>query len=366
MAGLVAATALAIFGSADLALAQGVEPQAPTSGDRGTDGRAAASMGAPGGSGANAGASSRTAQVVEANERVARGENLFDAGDFDAALSEFERAYEVIGDHPARFAILYNIAKAHERRFRYDLAMAYYRRYLEQGGEHAPDAAAVRATISALEGLLATIEIEVRTTALAGADAAAAIEAEVWIGDRQVGVAPSAVLIPGGRHILEVRAPGHLPARREVQIPPRSTTRLSITLEPVGAAYSGLDSTYFFVTGAAALACIGAGAVFGGLALDARADVDQRLGDPAERWGDFAADRRRIEELSLVADLFFGGALLLGTGAVILAVMTDFGGSGTTEAPGRTSRGPRADRPAVALSPWFGRGDAGLGLSGSF
>lgn len=62
----------------------------------------------------------------EADERVEEGERLFAQGDYDGAVAQFERAYELVGAHPQRYLILYNIGQAHERRFRYDLAMRYY------------------------------------------------------------------------------------------------------------------------------------------------------------------------------------------------------------------------------------------------
>src|SRR5262245_49727578 len=91
--------------------------------------------------------------VVEAREHIQRGTELLEDENYDAALSEFERAYQLVGEHPARYLILFNIARAHEHRFRYDLALRYYHRYLDEGAEHAERRDDVEAAIHRLEGL---------------------------------------------------------------------------------------------------------------------------------------------------------------------------------------------------------------------
>ena len=69
------------------------------------------------------------------------------------------RAYEVLGDHPNRHIILFNIGQCHEMSFRYDDAMQSYRQFLEQGGENVEDRARVETHLQELERLLATVSI---------------------------------------------------------------------------------------------------------------------------------------------------------------------------------------------------------------
>lgn len=255
--------------------------------------------------------------VAEANERVTRGEQLFTQGDFDAALAEFEQAYEIIGQHPARFMILYNIGQAHERRFRYDLAMQYYNRYLNEGGPNAPDRAAVQASVNALSGLLATLHVTSN------------VAAQVWVGDRQMGEAPGDVLVTGGRHVIELRAEGYNPERREVQIAPRTEQNLEFTLTE---AFSGLDPAVFWIfTGLTAATAI-AGAGVGIAALVRRGDIDAQIEDPARRYLLGDAERDELETLALTADVLYGSALLFGATAIVLALLTNFGGSADAEA----------------------------------
>jgi len=274
--------------------------------------------------------------VAEANERVARGEALFEQGDYDAALAEFERAYELVGEHPARFMVLYNIARAHERRFRYDLAMQYYRRYLDEGGPDAPDRAAVQGAISTLEGLLATVHVRVNVP-----------EAEVWAQDRRVGTAPGEVLLPAGRHALEVRAEGHQPARVEVQLAPRTEQTLELELEALAEEFRGIEPAFFWTATIAAGAAALAGAGFGTAALVRRGEIDDQLDDPVERIHVGEDDRDGLRRLMLVADVLFGAAVLFGGTAVVFAFLTDWDG-------------PAEEEGVASVRPWLAVGGGGL------
>jgi len=282
--------------------------------------------------------------VVEANERVERGEQLFEQGNYDAALAEFERAYELVEDHPSRFFILYNIGQAHERRFRYDLAMRYYQRYLDEGGPDAPDRAMVEGTIRTLEGLLATVEVAVNVP-----------EAEVWVNERQIGTAPGEILVPAGRHVVEVRAPGYVPAQREVQLAPRTTETVSFELEELAEEYRGLGPAYFWTASVLAMVSLGVGGAFGIIALGENSELHDRAEDPSTRWTVTEEDNDRVARLALIADIGFGAAALFGGGALILAFMTDWGPS-EDEAPDTGLR----------LTPAVSQAAAGLSLGGAF
>ncbi|MFK7987989.1 MAG: tetratricopeptide repeat protein [Sandaracinaceae bacterium] len=252
--------------------------------------------------------------VAEANERVGRGEQLFEQGDFDAALAEFEQAYEIIGNHPARFMILYNIGQSHERRFRYDLAMEYYRRYLTEGGPNAPDRTQVQASINALEGLLATLHINSN------------VPAQVWVEGRMMGESPGDVLVPAGRHVVEVRADGYAASQQEIQIAARTEQSLEFSLSE---SFAGLDPAVFWIFAASAVAVGLAGGAVGIAALVRRSDIDAQIAGPTMGFelGDGRAERDELETLALTADILYGGALLLGVTAVVLALLTNWDGS---------------------------------------
>jgi len=73
--------------------------------------------------------------VKEANTRFARGLALYDDGDFDAALVEFNRAYSL----SPTYKILYNIAKIERVKNDYSSALTHFQRYLAQGGSDVPE-----------------------------------------------------------------------------------------------------------------------------------------------------------------------------------------------------------------------------------
>ncbi|HET9929076.1 MAG TPA: tetratricopeptide repeat protein [Polyangiaceae bacterium] len=74
------------------------------------------------------------ANVKEAAARFERGLALYDDGDYEAALVEFSRAYEL----QPTYKILYNIAKIERVKNDYSTALNHYEHYLEQGGAEIP------------------------------------------------------------------------------------------------------------------------------------------------------------------------------------------------------------------------------------
>lgn len=273
-------------------------------------------------------AQARSEGATEARTHVQQGEALFERENFDAALAEFERAYQLLEGHPQRYFVLFNIGQCHERLFRYDRALAYYQRYLDEGGPQAEDRATVEATMRALEGLLATLEIRVNVP-----------RAQVWIDDREVGTAPGTIRVPGGRHTVELRAPGYLPSRQEIQVASRATERVSVTLERAGGV-GGVSPGFFLGSAGIAVVAAGLGIGFGVAALGARSDALDRLDDPVLRYQVGQGDRDDIDRLALTADIFFGVAALFGVGATVLLFLTDWGGheDAPAEPAGATAR----------------------------
>jgi tetratricopeptide (TPR) repeat protein len=248
----------------------------------------------------------------EAAERLAQGEALFDAGNFLAALAEFQSAYDRLEGNPERFLLLYNIGQAHERLFHYDEALAYYQRYLDEGGAEAEGAADVRASMRALEGLLGTIVI--------AADVEAA---SVWIDGHEVGTAPGSVHVPGGRHDVELRAPGRLPSAQEVQVAARESVEVSFTLA-VLQDYDGIEPTVFWVVAAAAAAIfvVGAGVGIGALLESSEAQRRARMPPILNT----PADQAYVANLALAADVLYLTGAAVAVGAVVLAFLTDWDG----------------------------------------
>jgi tetratricopeptide (TPR) repeat protein len=269
------------------------------------------------------------ANVTEARARMARGEELFAAGNYDAALAEFQQAYDVIGEHPNRYLVLYNIGQCHERSFRYDLALRFYRQYLREGGEGAEGRADVEAAITRLEALLATVRVDVNVPS-----------AEVWVDERPLGTAPGSVRIPPGLHTVEVRAAGHLSSRQEVQIAAGGERSLTFTMERVPERYRGLHRAYFWASAGTAAACLVTGVGLGIAAFRENNDLANRLDDDQERWDVTQAEIDHVGTLALAADIFYASTAVFTITSVILALMTDWHGRGGAAGAPR-ARAPR-------------------------
>ena len=290
---------------------------------------------------ADTGAATNDAQYEAAKKYFDRGVKFFEAENYDAALTEFERAYAHLKGHPKRFFVLDNIGQCHERQFRYDKALEYYRRYLKEGGEAAEDRAVVLATIRTLEGLLATLTIQSN------------VSAEVWVDDRFMGNAPGDVLVPGGLHVIELRAAGYEAAQKEVNIAARERQTHQFSLNELSQ-YEGLHPAYFYSGVALTAVSLGAGSYFGLKALS----EDQAGHDREEEQGEFgndAEDEEHVKQLALTADICFAGAAVFGVGTTLLYFMTDWGE--------RTGERPPE---ATQVEGHIGPDSLGVSLRGSF
>jgi hypothetical protein len=316
--------------------------------------RAAAQDTSPQTSSADA-APSTDPRFVEARERNSAGEALFEAGNFGAALTEFERVYQLLDGSPSRYFVLYNIGQCHERLFRYDRAIEFYRRYLVEGGPEAEDRAEVDATVRGLEALLGTVEITANVPT-----------AQLWIDDIEVGAFDAehqAVRVPSGRHTVELRADGFVPAQREVQVLSRGRVSAALVLEELSD-YEGVEPWLFWTSAGAGAAALVVGGVFGILAMTQSSDADARCPnaacDPAtaEAWSEnTVALRDSIQRNALIADILYGTGALFGVTALVLAFLTDWNGD---EAP------QSATRTRLLLLPSAAPGYVGVSLTGAF
>ncbi len=263
------------------------------------------------------------AAIAIARERFLSGVALARAGDCAAAIAEFDASFRSV----ARPNTLFNLAQCEEQLHRYDLAVAQYERYLAIAPADAEDRATVEATLRALRNLLGTIHITVN-----------APEAEVWLGDRIVGMAPGDVLVPGGRHAIELRATGLLPGRREVEVTARETVSIDVTLEQAEQIVEQhidqhidqhVEETHVHVerpplpqpvfwTALVLTAGAGITGLVGGvnalISHDRVAALDPRL----------PRDTQGIRDSALIADVAFvaGGVLLVAT--IVIGVLTDW------------------------------------------
>lgn len=289
-------------------------------------------------------------RLEQARERQRRGRSLLDARNYSAALAEFERVYELLDGHPRRYMALSNIGRCYQSMGQYDRAMQYYERYLREAPAEAEDRAVVEGSIATLNDLLGTLDVTIEGPA----------SAEVWTDNRLLGVAPGSLRLPGGRHVLEIRATGYLPARRELQLSAHDTVPIRFRLErPRGGISPAVFVTGAVVTGIA----LANGAVFGVLALAARGAADARRTnpDPTERFllAGEAADRASIATLATVADISLVAGGVAAVGTTILAFVTDWRGRG-----GSQERAPSSPRASMVVVP--GGVHTTVGAGGTF
>ena len=244
-----------------------------------------------------------------ARPAIARGEALFEAQNYGAAMAEFSAAYDQLAGYSRRYSVLSNIAACHERLFHYDLAIAFYQRYLDEGGESIEDRAEVEARIHTLDQLLATLTL------------VSNVPADVWIDDRIAGRAPGVIRVSPGRHLIELRAPLRESKRRDVNLAAGSAGRLVFELEELSQ-YSGLGPGYFWTFAGLTVVAVGIGASFGIAALDADADGAARA--LQNRFLNTEQDEDAVKRTARVADIAFIGAAVLGASATVLFFLTDW------------------------------------------
>ena len=287
------------------------------------------------------------AAYAEALERFGQAQAQFQRGDHAGALAEFERIYTLLEGNPRQPAVLFNMGRAQEELHRYDRAISAYERYLEAAATDAPNRADVEASLRALDRLLGTIAVEV-----VSADPAVELpDVELWVDGELEGQAPRSLRVPGGQHLVELRAAGFEAARQEVLVVTRQSSAVRVELRPLSQ-YRGVSPALFATTAALAAVSAGVGAGFGAQALTLHDDVDRCAVTPMCMI-DPEAEGARIRDAAVVADVLFAGAGVLGVTAVVLAFVTDWGG-----APATPETGPR-----VQVTPVVGPGLALAQLS---
>jgi len=137
--------------------------------------------------------------VEEAAGHFRRGLALFEAGDHEAALAEFKRAYAIKPNHK----VLFNIGLTAIKLFRYGEALTALERYQGALPADTPDAHRRRVSeeIENLRQLVATLQLEVETPA----------GAEIYLDGALVGTAPHvrAHRVRAGAHRVRVVKDGH-------------------------------------------------------------------------------------------------------------------------------------------------------------
>lgn len=291
----------------------------------------------------------------EASERFRRGVELYNAGDYRAALIEFRRANEIAPN----YRVLFNLGQASFELKDYVSAKRSFERYLEEGGDEVSEErrAAVQAELDKLEGYVAELELTVDVDG-----------AEIAVDDLVVGETPldEPLLVSAGRRKIGLTRRGYAPLDRYVDVAGGETKRLALEMTPLGGPAepraSGASpepdapppessNTAFWVSlGAAGLFAAGT-AVFGVLALGAKNDYDDALDSFPTTQEEIESARSDVTTFSVTADVMGGLTLFATTLAIVFAV------SGSDDSASAKAPGP---------SVWITAGPASAGLRGRF
>jgi tetratricopeptide (TPR) repeat protein len=298
---------------------------------------------------------------VEASERFQRGVKLYKALDFEAALVEFKRAYEL----DPNYRVLYNLGQTSRELKDYAAALVAYERYLEEGGAQiqGPRRKEVEKALEELRQRVGTVTFSIDVEG-----------AEVFIDDVAIGVSPiqRALTVNVGQRIFSATKMGHAPARRAIEIAGRDSVEIKLELpnlateappgdplppppppppvperDPPVAALVALG-----LTGATGVVA----AVLGGLTLGAQADLDEALDTfPGDPEGIDEA-RGRTRSMAIATDVMLGVTAAGAVSSVILFVLHATSGPEAEPSPEAV--------PDVSLAPL--PGGAFVGVSSRF
>ena len=261
-------------------------------------------------------ASAQSADAVErARTYYERGLQLFAEENYDAALFEFERAYELAPS----FKILYNMGRIQRQQNNYAAALRSYERYLREGGANVPKdrRAEVEKDMGVLRPRVAEVTVKVNVdNADVYADDIPVCTAT--IESTCVGKSPlrAPIIMNGGRHKITATKRGFVTATSLISVV--GSDKIDVKLELVSLERKEEPKNVWVVPAivgwtATGLAFIGAG-VFGGLSLHAKNQQQDLLktfgtGSAATTQGKLDDARHKTDTLSHVTDgLWIAGA----------------------------------------------------------
>lgn len=297
----------------------------------------------------NPSAAASRAVKQQAASRFRKGLELYNDGDFEAALIEFRRAYELAPS----YQVLYNIGQVYFQLQDYAGALTALERYLSEGGAglSANRRAEVEKDLAKLRQRVAYLQVSTNVD-----------DAEVTLDDALLGKTPfpKPILISAGKHKLTATKPGRETATKVFEIASGDKLELSLALvDPTASAPAppppapvvgpktseserqSLVWVGWVATGALA---VGAG-VFGGLALTSSADLATQRSAPGATRAALDSGSSKTKTFALVSDLCAASAVVAG------GVTLYF-----------TLRKPSKPKPEVHLGLHLG----GLAVDGSF
>jgi hypothetical protein len=263
-------------------------------------------------------------QVRQARGHFGRGVQLYREADYDGALAEFTRCYQLAPN----YRILYNLGQTQAQRHDYVEAFNLLGEYLAQGGGEITAARrqGTEQDRSVLAERIATVDIRSNV-----------VDAELFVDGRSRGVVAGtrSVAFNPGPIDLRLEKPGHAAASHQVTLAGGDVLTLVFRLEPTssaqlvparpvtpGLAESSASRTGMWLSVAATSVLAGATVSFAVLTANANRDLDDSLrelqSDPSGR----DPMRAKVKTLAAFTDAF-GVATALSAGAVVYFLLSD-------------------------------------------
>ncbi len=255
--------------------------------------------------------------TLQAREHFGQATKLYKDGDFDAALVQFERAYEL----KPNYKVLYNIGQTYFQLREYVEARDSMTRYLKEGGDQidAERLAAVNEDLADLERRLAKVTIIVN-----------AAGAAVLVDGKKVGVTPltEPVLVSEGQRAISVEAPNRGVLQRQLLVAGGDQQTLTLSFED--APRTVIVKTVpqdikprlgagFWATAIGAVALGAVAGVTGYFALQAQDDNRRQKKEFGVTPSQLDDSNKRAKTLALTTDILSGAALVCaGVASVIL------------------------------------------------
>ncbi len=269
---------------------------------------AAPSAAAPSTAAPSPGAKAESSDPTErARVHYERGLQLFNEENYDAALFEFDRAYEL----SPSYKILYNMGRIQRQQNNYAAAMRSYTRYLREGGAAIQEdrRKEVEAELNVLKPRVATVKVTVNVDA-ADVYADDIPVCTATIESSCVGKSPlqEPIVVNGGRHKITATKKGFAPATALVSVVGSDSIDVKLDLvsydrpqAPVANPWTVPTVVGWSATGVAAITAT----VFGVLALDAKSKQEDRLKDPTVTPDDLSSGRDKAHTLATVTDVLW-------------------------------------------------------------
>jgi hypothetical protein len=274
-----------------------------------------------------------------ADAAIVEGEAAYKTGDYEAAVTHFQRASALVPSATAQYWLASSLDLKGDPRG----AILGFQALLEN-----PDFTslppeqqdAARNRLNALEQLPATISLTVQPP-----DVQLLVD-----GVPQPGTSPFAVKIAPGKHSIRVQRDGYEPLETELEVGPAESLEDTVELVKIAAPAPPVEATPVATPAPPAeprskvpayitLGIAGAGAIvgtiFGIKALGAKNDFDKKP------TGSAADDTERN---ALIADMAFGVAITLGVTGVVLLTSDD----SAAPASGRLDKLPQKAKLVVA------------------